>query len=209
MKRKILKNWKTLFSTLGEKRIGNPSSFNQEPGNQSLLARFARSEVVKIRRLRHPRRVLQSFIARHIVSSSLFSEEFVFVKMAGFVVQGPCGLRGARIETAELQIGSRSWVNQGLYIEGPGSVSIGRDVLLGPQVMIITSNHQKLVGGGVEPEAVHLPVRIGDHCWIGARVTILPGVTILDNVIVAAGAVVTTDIGPDGTYGGVPARKIA
>ena len=52
------------------------------------------------------------------------------------------------------------------------------------------------------------PVRIGNDVWIGGNVTILPGVTIGNNVVVAAGAVVTKDI-PDNTLvGGVPAKKI-
>ena len=52
------------------------------------------------------------------------------------------------------------------------------------------------------------PVRIGNDVWIGGNVTILPGVTIGNNVVVAAGAVVTKDI-PDNTLvGGVPAKKL-
>jgi maltose O-acetyltransferase len=51
-------------------------------------------------------------------------------------------------------------------------------------------------------------VRIGDRCWIGARATILPGVSIGDGTVVAAGAVVTKDCEPDALYAGVPARRL-
>jgi maltose O-acetyltransferase len=51
-------------------------------------------------------------------------------------------------------------------------------------------------------------VRIGDRCWIGARATILPGVSIGDGTVVAAGAVVTKDCEPGAVYGGVPARRL-
>ena len=52
------------------------------------------------------------------------------------------------------------------------------------------------------------PVNIGDDVWIGGNVTILPGVNIGNNVIIAAGAVVTKDIPDNCVVGGVPARKI-
>jgi maltose O-acetyltransferase len=52
------------------------------------------------------------------------------------------------------------------------------------------------------------PVRIGNDVWIGGNVTILPGVTIGNNVVVAAGAVVTKDVPDNSLVGGVPARLI-
>ena len=52
------------------------------------------------------------------------------------------------------------------------------------------------------------PVKIGKNVWIGAHATILPGVTIGDNAIIAAGAVVTKDVEKNAVAGGVPAKKI-
>ena len=52
------------------------------------------------------------------------------------------------------------------------------------------------------------PVKIGDNVWVGARVTILPGVTIGDNVVIAAGSVVTKDCSSSGIYGVIPAKII-
>jgi acetyltransferase-like isoleucine patch superfamily enzyme len=51
-------------------------------------------------------------------------------------------------------------------------------------------------------------VTIGDHVWLSTRVTVLPGVSIGEGAVVAAGSVVTKDLAPYGLYGGVPARKI-
>lgn len=51
-------------------------------------------------------------------------------------------------------------------------------------------------------------VSIGDSCWLGARATILPGVTIGEGTIIGAGAVVTEDCKPGAVYAGVPARRI-
>lgn len=52
------------------------------------------------------------------------------------------------------------------------------------------------------------PIRIEDGCWIGANVTILPGVTIKAGTVIAAGAVVIHDCDENALYGGVPAKKI-
>ena len=52
------------------------------------------------------------------------------------------------------------------------------------------------------------PVSIGDDCWLGRRVMVMPGVTIGDGCVIAAGAVVTKDIPPYSVAGGVPARVI-
>lgn len=59
--------------------------------------------------------------------------------------------------------------------------------------------------GGKEKSA---PIHIGNHVWIGARATILKGVTIGDGAVVAAGAVVNKDVPPNTLVGGVPARII-
>jgi acetyltransferase-like isoleucine patch superfamily enzyme len=187
-----------------------PNLSSQESGSPSLVVRIVRRQVAQICRLRHPRKLFRALVTGYLICSNHLPESLVYVcvKAAGFDVAAPCGLSGARIGTANLQIGSGSWANRGLCIEGAGSVSIGNGVLIGPEVLIVTSLHEKVVGGRVRREPSYLPVRICDNCWIGARAMILPGVTVLDDVIVAAGAVVASDIGPGGVYGGVPARKI-
>jgi maltose O-acetyltransferase len=104
-------------------------------------------------------------------------------------------------------IGARTYLNLECYIEAVAPVEIGADCAIGMQALIITSDH-RAPGGGWRQETTGLPVRIGDRVWMGARVMVLPGVTIGDDVIVAAGAVVTADCAPGGVYAGVPARRI-
>ena len=106
-----------------------------------------------------------------------------------------------------VRIGERSYLNLDCYLEAVAPVHIGVDCAIGMQVLIITSDH-RAPGGGWRQEASGLPVRIGDRVWIGARATVLPGVTIGDDVIVAAGAIVSSDCAPGGVYAGVPARRI-
>ena len=88
---------------------------------------------------------------------------------------------------------------------------IGSDVMMGPDCVIYTRNHRfdrldiPMREQGYGPVE---PVVIGDDCWIGGRVTILPGVHIGNGAVIAAGAVVTKDVPPFAVVGGVPARVI-
>ncbi|MEU2349040.1 acyltransferase [Modestobacter sp. NPDC049651] len=105
-----------------------------------------------------------------------------------------------------VRIGARTYFNLGCYIEAVAPVEFGVDCAIGMQALFITSDHR--APDGWQQEATGLPVRIGDRVWIGARAMVLPGVTIGDDVIVAAGAVVAGDCAPGGVYAGIPARRI-
>lgn len=108
-------------------------------------------------------------------------------------------------------IGSNVVVNDFVHIWGGGGVTIGNDSLLAAGVKIVTQTHQVDAGadGRLFRETnVSHPIVIGQNVWIGTNAAILPGVTIGDGAIVAAGAVVTRDV-PDSTLvAGVPARVV-
>jgi maltose O-acetyltransferase len=118
------------------------------------------------------------------------------------------GLDRCYFESEHVSLGNGTMVNTGCWFEGHGPIVIGRDSFLGPQVMIITSVHEFGPSGEVARRPSYREVRIGDRCWIGARATVLPGVSIGDGTVVAAGAVVTKDCEPDALYAGVPARRL-
>lgn len=118
------------------------------------------------------------------------------------------GLKKCGFETKDIRIGDGSFVNVGCWFEGAGRVDIGRNVFIGPQVMIITSVHEIGDDGEVARAPSAGRVSIGDRCWLGARATVLAGVTIGEGTIVGAGAVVTADCKPNAVYAGVPARQI-
>lgn len=110
----------------------------------------------------------------------------------------------------KISIGDNSGLGENCYIVAMDEVKIGSDVMIAPEVMILTGNHDF-----EDPnlllrlqKTLTKPVSIGNDCWVGARAVILPGVSICDRVIVAAGAVVTKSIVEPGIYGGNPARKI-
>ena len=103
--------------------------------------------------------------------------------------------------------------NSGIGINAilsPG-ITIGNDVMMGPYCMMFTSNHA--IGDLIKPmwkqgHAERRPIVIGNDIWIGARVTILPGVHVGDGSVIGAGAVVTKDVEPYSIVAGNPAKKI-
>lgn len=108
-----------------------------------------------------------------------------------------------------IKIGEHSGLGLNARVQGP--LTIGNNVMMGPDVIIYTKNHETsrtnipmIEQGVTEPKKVI----IEDDVWIGARVIILPGVHIGQGSIVSAGSVVTKDVEAYSIVGGVPARKI-
>lgn len=105
-----------------------------------------------------------------------------------------------------ITIGKSVFINSGCSFQDQGGVTIGDDVLIGHNVVLATLNH------GITPierKDLHpSPIKIEKNAWIGSNSTILPGVTIGANSVVAAGAVVNKDVPPNTIVGGVPAKVI-
>ncbi|MGL5052931.1 MAG: DapH/DapD/GlmU-related protein [Cetobacterium sp.] len=105
-----------------------------------------------------------------------------------------------------ISIGKNIFINSGCHFQDQGGISIGDGTLIGPKVVLATLNH------GISPEKRNnlcpKPIIIGKCVWIGGNVTIVPGVTIGDNAIIAAGSVVTKDVPKNMMVGGVPAKII-
>ena len=108
----------------------------------------------------------------------------------------------------KIHIGNNFTGNHNLTILDIHEVYIGDNVMIGPHTLITTVGHSLSPMSRRKHMAFAKPVHIGNDVWIGGNVTILPGVTIGNNVVVAAGAVVTEDIPDNCLVGGVPARKI-
>ncbi len=105
-----------------------------------------------------------------------------------------------------IRIGRNVFINHDCTLLDMGGITIGDDVLIGPKVSLIAENHP--LDPNDRKTLVAQPITIRRNAWIGAAAAILPGVTIGENAVVAAGAVVTKDVPPDTVVGGVPAKPI-
>lgn len=108
----------------------------------------------------------------------------------------------------DIEIGDNSGLGLNCRVTGP--LTIGRDVMIGPDVMIFTQNHEmsRLDIPMRLQTAPKEPVVIEDDVWIAARVIILPGVTVHKGAVVGAGAIVTKDVPEYAVVAGNPARVI-
>ena len=105
-------------------------------------------------------------------------------------------------------IGDDFFSNFNLSILDGGGVEIGNRVFIGPNVGIYTVNHPMDARRREKGYEWALPVKIGNKVWIGGGVTILPGVTIGDNTVIAAGSVVTQDVPANVVAAGNPCKVI-
>ena len=105
-----------------------------------------------------------------------------------------------------ITIGKGVFINSGCCFQDQGGVTIGDGCFIGHQVVFATIDH------GLDPEHRHdnymAPIVLGRNVWVGSHSTILKGVTIGDNSVIAAGAVVTKDVPTNVVVGGVPAKII-
>ena len=104
-----------------------------------------------------------------------------------------------------IRMGEGTFLNFGCTILDGAFVTIGNHTLLGPNCQLYTPQHPKdHVLRRQTKETAH-PITIGEDCWLGGNVTVCPGVTIGDRVIVAAGSVVVHDVPSDVMLAGNPA----
>ena len=105
-----------------------------------------------------------------------------------------------------ITIGKDVFINSGCHFQDQGGIEIGDGALIGHNVVLATINHD--LNPKENRKNHYAAIKIGAHVWIGSNATILPGVTIGDYAVVAAGAVVTRDVPAMTVVGGVPARVL-
>ncbi len=107
----------------------------------------------------------------------------------------------------DISVGRNVFINQNCTFYDLGGLALADDVMIGPNVSLITSGHP------IEPTqrragVTAKPIAIERNVWIAAGATIIGGVTVGENSVVAAGSVVTKDVPPNTLVGGNPARAI-
>lgn len=102
------------------------------------------------------------------------------------------------------RIGSRCFIQQCCTFFDRGGITIGNDVFIGPKVNLITLNHD--FTPGLRSSTFCKPITLEDGVWIGVGATVLPGVTVGKDSVIAAGSVVTRDVPAGMIVGGNPAH---
>ena len=106
-----------------------------------------------------------------------------------------------------IRVGRNVFINHSCTIVDLDLVEIGDDVMIGPNVNLIAGGHP--VPAAERRDGITAaPIRIENNVWIGAAAVILHGVTVGENSVVAAGAVVTKDVPPNTLVAGNPATRI-
>ena len=109
---------------------------------------------------------------------------------------------------SHITVGARTFINAGFTALDVARVSIGADCQIGPHVQLLTAIHPLEPQPRRDKLEAAKPIPIGDNVWLGGGVIVLPGVTIGENSVIAAGAVVTKDIPANCVAVGNPARVI-
>lgn len=110
---------------------------------------------------------------------------------------------------AQIDIGGRTTIGDYGYIYASEHISIGSNVLIAPFCYLVDGNHGTMRAQPIrDQELTTSPITIGDDVWLGANVTVLPGIAIARGAIIAAGSVVTKSVPEYEIWGGIPAAKI-
>lgn len=160
-------------------------------------------------------RLIYNVLGKHMpLSDSRFSFGSKRVRaFCGKLLLNHCGKnvnieKGAQFST-EVSLGDNSGIGVNATISS--YVTIGNDVMMGPECLIYTANHtmqRRDIPMRLQGHEQARPVVIGNDVWIGGRVIILPGVHIGDGAVIGAGSVVTKDVPPYAIVGGNPAKVI-
>lgn len=120
----------------------------------------------------------------------------------GAIVQGPVTMgENCSVQTGSIVIGYGSGSD-------PGFVKLGHNVRIAPFAQLIAGNHDISNPEGPIGPVIGATISIGDNVWVGGRVIITGGITIGNNAVLAAGAVITKNVEPYAIVGGVPAKLI-
>ena len=141
---------------------------------------------------------------------------FEVFSMRGFFARRICASVGEDVNIERgatfgslIVIGDRSGI--GVDCELHGEIYIGNDVMMAPECVFYTSNHETGridIPMNQQGRTLPKPITIGNDVWIGRRVMIMPGVNVGDGCILAAGTVVTKNLPPYSIAGGVPAKVL-
>jgi maltose O-acetyltransferase len=186
--------------TVAVGRTGDPKSLRQVVG---IVARMTREDLIAAARYYPIVKVAGARIVPRPLRYVLYRMAGVRLRQsdigAGLFIGGPA---------SNLTIGHGTSINVDCFFDCLAKVTLGRNVMVGMGVMIVTSDHPIGPDGRPQGNPVGRDVVIEDRVWLGARSMVLPGVRVGEGTVISAGAVVTRDCRPLSIYAGSPARLI-
>ena len=142
-----------------------------------------------------------SCIPSHRVRLFLYRDMMKFQLASRCAIFMDCTFDGA----GNFSLGKNSVINGKCRLDNKGAITIGDNVSISQEVMILTADHDT---DSSDFAGRNRAVVINDYAWVGSRATIMPGVIIGKGAVVAAGALVTKNVEPYSVVAGIPARKI-
>jgi maltose O-acetyltransferase len=160
--------------------------------------------------MRLPKRFIVNTIAsNHLLPSSL---RLKLYRLMGLKINAKEIRARCFISSEFIKIGKGSFINTYCQFHSSyvpkGYIELGENCYVGMNVNFCTITHEMGDKKQRAGKDTNLPINVGDGVWIGANSTILPGVTIEEGCVIAAGSVVNTDCKSDGLYAGTPAKRI-
>jgi acetyltransferase-like isoleucine patch superfamily enzyme len=145
-------------------------------------------------------------------------DNIVFLKLRGFFAR-PFFLKSGKnlqigrdvtfYDSSKIKIGSNVYIARGCWFSAGGGIDIGNDILFAPYVVVVTSNHSLKNGSYYWGDPVDKKnTSFSDGCWIGAHVTVLPGIVVGKGGLVAANSVLNQSTEDFSIYAGVPAKLL-
>ena len=151
---------------------------------------------------------LRMFVINTLICSSLvpIQGRWRLLRLMGVDITNAIVMSNVHFGGTNISVGKDSGFNEQVFLDTSAKITIGRQVGIGMRSLIVTSSHD--MEGQQRWGTQHAkPVHIDDFTWLGANVTVMPGVTIGKGCVIAAGSVVTKDCAPGGFYAGVPASR--
>ncbi|MBR1804957.1 MAG: sugar O-acetyltransferase [Selenomonadaceae bacterium] len=141
--------------------------------------------------------------------TDISAREVIIRELFGSVGKKPVVCLGFNCNVGKnIRAGDNFLVDNNVTIQDSAEVRIGNNVLISPNTVITTVQHPLSAKKRRQHLATAFPVKIGNDVWIGANVTIVPGVKIGNNVVVAVGSIVTKDVPDNSLIGGSPAKVL-
>lgn len=188
------------------------SRSRQSGGARALGGRFAHAWIDETNF--DTRRVITRVVSRFLPQFSFARARTLVLRAAGVRIGARSGILGALDITGPgdlrelFSVGEDTFISGPLHVDLGAAVRIGSRVQFGHHVVLLTMDHEMGPSEARCGRLVAAPITIGDGVWIASRVTVLPGITIGNGAVVAAGAVVTRDVAPNTLVGGVPAKVV-